>query len=477
MARHAAQAARTLLVRRRRGRRGRRPRRRRRVRGRSRASTSPTTCSTRSARAATSRRPNGARPQTFAAAARERASSASSTSAASTPRARSSRSTSHRGPRSAECCSTPVCRPPCSAPASIIGSRFGVVRDAALPHRTAAGDGDAALGALADPADRHPRRPPLPRRGGHLPDDVSRTFDIGGPDVLTYRDMMQRFATVAGPQPPAHLPGPGPVPPPLEPVGQPGDAGAEQPRPSARRVAPQQRGHHRTRHRGLHPRPARRLDRLRPRRRARAHEDPDLRRPDDLVVGEHPGRAERAAAVRTPTGPADRSMSTSAPATSARRPRPSGGSSRASADNGAGTRSRWAGGSVAGSTVSPAGLACARSTQPRQPAPRRLPRLVAGRGCRGGQDAPAPSRDAPAGPRLARVERRRRRTRPRPASTSGRSSTRTASPATPTGGRCGRSTDSSSAACSATSPALPSASRADLAQPQFWALALLSQLR
>lgn len=31
-----------------------------------------------------------------------------------------------------------------------------------------------------------------------LPPDVSRSFDIGGPDVLTYRDMMQRYARVAG---------------------------------------------------------------------------------------------------------------------------------------------------------------------------------------------------------------------------------------------------------------------------------------
>lgn len=31
-----------------------------------------------------------------------------------------------------------------------------------------------------------------------LPSDVSRTFDIGGPDVLTYREMMQRYARVAG---------------------------------------------------------------------------------------------------------------------------------------------------------------------------------------------------------------------------------------------------------------------------------------
>ncbi|MBL1096403.1 SDR family oxidoreductase [Streptomyces coffeae] len=31
-----------------------------------------------------------------------------------------------------------------------------------------------------------------------LPDEVHRTFDIGGPDVLSYRDMMLRYAAVAG---------------------------------------------------------------------------------------------------------------------------------------------------------------------------------------------------------------------------------------------------------------------------------------
>ncbi len=31
-----------------------------------------------------------------------------------------------------------------------------------------------------------------------IPDDVNRTFDIGGPDVLTYRAMMQRFAELSG---------------------------------------------------------------------------------------------------------------------------------------------------------------------------------------------------------------------------------------------------------------------------------------
>ncbi|MEU9350371.1 SDR family oxidoreductase [Streptomyces griseoloalbus] len=31
-----------------------------------------------------------------------------------------------------------------------------------------------------------------------MPEDVSRTFDLGGPEVLTYRDMMVRYAAVAG---------------------------------------------------------------------------------------------------------------------------------------------------------------------------------------------------------------------------------------------------------------------------------------
>ncbi|MEV0264232.1 SDR family oxidoreductase [Streptomyces sp. NPDC050617] len=31
-----------------------------------------------------------------------------------------------------------------------------------------------------------------------MPDDVARSFDIGGPEVLTYREMMRRYAAVAG---------------------------------------------------------------------------------------------------------------------------------------------------------------------------------------------------------------------------------------------------------------------------------------
>jgi uncharacterized protein YbjT (DUF2867 family) len=35
-------------------------------------------------------------------------------------------------------------------------------------------------------------------RAAALPSDISRTFDIGGPDILTYEDMMKRYAKVAG---------------------------------------------------------------------------------------------------------------------------------------------------------------------------------------------------------------------------------------------------------------------------------------
>ena len=42
-----------------------------------------------------------------------------------------------------------------------------------------------------------------------MPAEVSRGFDIGGPDVLTYRDMMQRYADAAGPEAADHRRGAG----------------------------------------------------------------------------------------------------------------------------------------------------------------------------------------------------------------------------------------------------------------------------
>ena len=44
---------------------------------------------------------------------------------------------------------------------------FGVVRDGPSPDRPAPGDDHPEVGAQHDPADRHRRRPVLPRRGGH----------------------------------------------------------------------------------------------------------------------------------------------------------------------------------------------------------------------------------------------------------------------------------------------------------------------
>lgn len=41
-----------------------------------------------------------------------------------------------------------------------------------------------------------------------MPPEVNRAFDIGGPDVITYRDMMQRYAAVAGLKPRRIIPTP-----------------------------------------------------------------------------------------------------------------------------------------------------------------------------------------------------------------------------------------------------------------------------
>ena len=77
--------------------------------------------------------------------------------------------------------------------------RLGVLRHAAPPHRAAARHGRAQVGRQPHPADRGRRRRALPRaaRPTCRP-TTNRTFDIGGPEVLTYAEMMQRYAEVAG---------------------------------------------------------------------------------------------------------------------------------------------------------------------------------------------------------------------------------------------------------------------------------------
>ena len=77
--------------------------------------------------------------------------------------------------------------------------RLGLVRDAALPDRAASGDGHAPKWVRS-------RVQPIAVRDVlaylvgalDLSDGTNRRFDIAGPDVLTYREMMQRYAAVAG---------------------------------------------------------------------------------------------------------------------------------------------------------------------------------------------------------------------------------------------------------------------------------------
>ena len=164
-----------------------------------------------------------------------------------------------------------------------------------------------------------------------VPEDVNRGFDIAGPDVLTYLEMMQRFAAVAGLTKRRILP---------VPVLTPSLSShwvnfvTPVPRSLARPLVEslkQQRGRHRARHRDLHARPGRRPDRLRPGRRAGVDEGPEPRRPDHLVVGGHRKGLRASRCRATPTGPVARCTSTNG---SARwRPTDSrcGGSSRASA--------------------------------------------------------------------------------------------------------------------------------------------------
>ena len=70
-----------------------------------------------------------------------------------------------------------------------------------------------------------------------LPPDVNRAFDIGGPDVLTYRHMMHRYARVAGLRQRVLIPVPVLTPAAVVPLGRPGHPGPGRPGQAAGRVA------------------------------------------------------------------------------------------------------------------------------------------------------------------------------------------------------------------------------------------------
>ena len=56
------------------------------------------------------------------------------------------------------------------------------------------GDGRPQVGAHAHPADRARRCGALPRRRPRPPEALGRVFEIGGPEVLSYLEMLQRAA-------------------------------------------------------------------------------------------------------------------------------------------------------------------------------------------------------------------------------------------------------------------------------------------
>ena len=126
------------------------------------------------------------------------ASGGSSTSAGCTPRARTCPRTWRRAPRSGEILLA------CGVPTTVL--RAAVIL----------GSGSASFEMMRYLTERLPamtvprwvdnRIQPIAIRdvlrylvgSAAMPPDVSRGFDIGGPDVLTYRDMMQRYAQAAG---------------------------------------------------------------------------------------------------------------------------------------------------------------------------------------------------------------------------------------------------------------------------------------
>ena len=135
-----------------------------------------------------------------------------------------------------------------------------------------------------------------------LPADVSRRFDIGGPDVLTYAEMMRRYAEVAGLTPRIIVKVPVADAAAVVAVGRAGDAGARQPGQAAGRIAAERGRLLRARHRRVHPGPARRAAAPRPGHHPGPAAHPRGRRLHPLVVGRDARRAQRPAADRPVVG-------------------------------------------------------------------------------------------------------------------------------------------------------------------------------
>ena len=135
----------------------------------------------------------------------------------------------------------------------------------------------------------------------HLPPEVNRTFDIGGPEVLTYREMMARYAAVAGLPPRRVVPVPV-----LTPRLSAHWVNVVTPVPKAIAQPLIDSLVHevvcRAGHPGVRPRPAGGAHRLRPGRGAHPHEDQRGRRGDAVVRRRGPRCRGRPAPERPAVG-------------------------------------------------------------------------------------------------------------------------------------------------------------------------------
>ncbi|CAA9218510.1 MAG: Putative nucleoside-diphosphate-sugar epimerase, partial [uncultured Blastococcus sp.] len=283
--------------------------------------------------------------------------------------------------------------------------RLGVLRDAAVPDRAAAGHGHATLGAQPHPADRRPGRAALPGRlraaAGHgapgLRHRRARRHELRRDDAALRRG--RRPAATADP------PGPAVLPVPVEPLGRVDHARAGGHRPAAGGVVAQHGRLSGARHRAVRPRSAGGSARFR-RRRAPGHRPrAQLHRGHPVVGRLHARCAVGPAALRSRLGRRQPLPRRTVPADD-RRPRGAV----------AGRRGDRRGRRL---VLLPAGLAGARLARPgggrRRPAPgtagprealrRRRPGLLAGRGARPGTAAAAARGDAPPRPGLAGVPR------------------------------------------------------------------------
>ena len=340
----------------RRGGAGRRPRRREPDAARWRASTSSTTSCTRSAPAAASRRRTAPPPRT---SRRGRG-----------PGGRAA----DRVPRGAACRTGEAASPHLASRAEVGQILLdGPVPAVVLQAGVIIGSGSASFEMLRYLTERLPvmvtpkwvrsRVQPIAVRDvlsylvGALDaaPGTNRRFDIAGPDVLTYEEMMQRYAAVAGPAAADRHRGAGAHPVAVEPVGERGHAGPEGDRAATDRVAAQLGRRPRARHRGPDPDPAARL-RRRGREGAARRSSTSTWRP---AGRERSGRARRAIRCRpTPTGPGQRVPRRARGHGRRAAPETCGGWSRGSAATAAGTRSRSRGRPAGSSTASSAASAC-----------------------------------------------------------------------------------------------------------------------